>query len=45
MEHVSYKGGCGMHVSRHLKEELIWAIERWFSFISNVMLLVTISVQ
>ena len=24
MDHFSYKGGCSVHVSRHLKEELTW---------------------
>ena len=27
MEHFRYKGGCGIHMSRHLKEELAWATD------------------
>ena len=34
MEHFSYKGECGIRVSRHLKEELVWAIEKWWWLIS-----------
>ena len=28
MEHFSYKGECGIYVSRNLKEELAWAIDK-----------------
>ena len=27
-----------VHVSRHLKEELAWAIDKWLQVISNKML-------
>ena len=27
----------GMHVSRHLKEELAWAIDKWLRVISNLI--------
>ena len=30
-EHFSYIGGLGIHVLRCLKEELAWAIDKWFS--------------
>ena len=33
-EHFSYKGGCGVHVSRHLKEVLAQAKDKC---ISNVL--------
>ena len=26
-----------VHVSRHLKEELAWAIDKWLRVISNIM--------
>ena len=26
----------GIQVSRHLKEELAWAIDKWLQFISNI---------
>ena len=35
-KHFSYKGGYGICISRHLKEELTWDIHKWFQFISNV---------
>ena len=28
MEHFSYKGECGIYISRHLKQELAWAIDK-----------------
>ena len=37
MECFIYRGGCGMHVLSHLKEELVWAIDKQFLVI--VMLL------
>ena len=44
MEHFSYKGGCGIHehicVSRRLKEELAWVIDKRLRVISNAMLFV-----
>ena len=30
---------CGIHVSRHLKEELAWAADKW---LSNIMLFETV---
>ena len=44
MEDFSYKRECSMHVcmyirvSRHLKEELPWAIDEWLQVICNKML-------
>ena len=38
MERFSYKGGCGVRdvdVSRHLKEELAWVINKQLRVISN----------
>ena len=32
----------GIHVSRHLKEELAWAIDKWLWIISNIMLFKTV---
>ena len=32
MKYFSYKGGCGICVSRHSKEELTWATDKWFWF-------------
>ena len=32
----------GVQVSRHLKEELAWAIDKWLKFISNIMLFKTV---
>ena len=32
-----------VHVSRHLKEELAWAIDKWLRVISNTMLFKTVS--
>ena len=31
-----------IHVSRHLKEELAWAIDKWLQVISNKMLFKTV---
>ena len=42
MEHFSYKGGCGVCVSRLLKEELAWVIDKRLWVISNKMLFKTI---
>ena len=42
MEYFSYKGGHGICISRSLKEELDWAVDKWFQFISNVMLFKTV---
>ena len=28
MRHFSCEGGCGIHISRHLKEELAWARDK-----------------
>ena len=45
MERFSYKGGCGVHghtISRHLKEELAWATDKWLWIISNIMLFETV---
>ena len=42
MKHFSYKSGCGVRervcVSKRLKEELAWAIDKWIRVISNKML-------
>ena len=38
MEQFSYKGGVAymsVRVSRHLKEELSWAIDKWLWVIMN----------
>ena len=39
MEHFSHKGGCGVHggahISKHLKEKLAWATDKWLWTISN----------
>ena len=44
MECFSYKGRCGIHVLKHLKVELAWAIDKWqIWFISNTILFTTIS--
>ena len=42
MVHFSYEMKVGVayvniHVSRHLKEELTWAIDEWLHVISNTM--------
>ena len=31
-----------IHVSRHLKQELAWAIDKWFRVISNTLFLKTV---
>ena len=36
MEHFSYKGGRGVCVLWHLKEELAWAIDKQFQVTSNL---------
>ena len=44
-KHFSYKGRCGVrgvHISRHLKEELAWATYKRLLFISNIMLFKTV---
>ena len=41
MERFSSKGGCGGHERASveaLREELAWAIDKWFWVISNIML-------
>ena len=35
MECFSYKGGCGIHVLRHLKDERAWDIDKQFQFIKE----------
>ena len=40
MECFSYKGRCGIHVLRHLKVELAWAIDKWLIWF--IMLFTTI---
>ena len=37
MEGWSYEGECGIRVSRHLKEVLIWAVQKYFWFNYYVM--------
>ena len=34
MKCFGHKGECGIHVLKSLKEELAWAVDKWF--ISNV---------
>ena len=44
MVSFSYKGGyahVNVHVSRRLKEELAWAIDKWLWVISNLVLFKT----
>ena len=38
-EHFTYKSGCSIHVSRSLKEEMVWVIDKWFQVISIALLL------
>ena len=40
MDCFNFKGGCGINarISRHLKEELTWAIDKWLWLIINTML-------
>ena len=48
MEHFSCKSGCewvGVHVSRRLKEELTWDIDKWLWVISNKMLFKTVTTE
>ena len=33
-ECFSYKGGCDIYASEHLKEKLAWAIDKWFGFLA-----------
>ena len=45
--HFSYKGGCvihkiNVHLSRHLKQELAWTIDKWLWFSNNTMLFKTV---
>ena len=45
-EHFSYKGGVAyvnVCVSRHLKEELAWAIDKRFRVVSYKMLFKTVT--
>ena len=45
MKHFSYKGECGIRErthSKHLKEELVWAIYEWLWVISNGILFKTV---
>ena len=40
MECFSYNVGMayvGVHISRHLKEGLAWATDKWLRVISNIM--------
>ena len=37
MKQFSYKGRYGVHISRHLKEELAWAIDKQLQVINNKM--------
>ena len=36
-----YEGGCGIFISRHLKEVLSWAIFKYFQFSNNVIVITT----
>ena len=42
MEHFCYRGRCGISESKSSKEELAWVTDKWFQFLSNVMLLKTV---
>ena len=46
MEHFSYTGGCGVreriHVSKNLKEELAWVIDKQLWVVNNKMLFKTV---
>ena len=42
MEHFSNNNGCGVMCTRHLKEELAWAIDKQLQVISNIMLFKTV---
>ena len=35
----SYEGGCGVSISKHLKEALAWAVVKYFWFGNDVILL------
>ena len=37
MEHFSYKGGCGMHVLRHLEVELTWALDKFTKLFQTIV--------
>ena len=45
MKRFSYKCGCGVHVSKSLKEELAWAIDKRLRVVSNKMLFKTVIPQ
>ena len=36
-------GRCNMHILRHLKQVLVWAIDKQVQFIGNDMLLKTVT--
>ena len=38
---ISYEGTCGIHVSRHLKEQLVWAIDERFQLPGLIIKAVT----
>ena len=39
MECFSYEGGCGIHISRHLKEVLAWVVVKYFQFSNNLRIM------
>ena len=43
MNHFGYEGGCGILVLGYLKEELAWAIDKQFQFISYLKQLIKFS--
>ena len=45
MEHFSFKGGCGIcerTCIKALKEEWVWAIDKWLQLIINKILFKTV---
>ena len=42
MVHFNYKNKCGIYILRHLKNEVAWAIDEQFQFISKIILLKTV---
>ena len=46
MECFSYEGGCGVRISRQSKKcWLAWAMNNYFQFINNVMLITLVSLS
>ena len=42
MMHFNYKNKCGIYILRYLKNEVAWAIDKQFQFISKIILLKTV---